>query len=217
MILSRLALAAFAATAIAAAPAATPKPTAKPASKPAAAKTPAKAKATPKAAKTPAVKVVATPAPSPTPDEPAVMDGERRLATGEATWKLGKEERRASAVQGTIQQSGGFKIAAIKFPTGKKEERLKIEFMYEGPGPVNQGYLTTIFAVDENGRYHAFKKGVSDCNVNLAKATALEVQGTMSCPKGLLDEENKPAKPIVDVKFHAKADPKSAAAATPAP
>ena len=200
-ILARLALTAAAVACLAAAPAATPRPTAKPAAKPVT-KPAVKPKASPK--RTP-VKVVATPVPSPTSDEPAVMDGERALATGEASWKLGKDAVKASQVQGTIQTSGGFKIATITFPNGKKE-KLQIGFMYEGPGPVDQGYLTSVFAVDHDGRYHAWKKGVGDCQVNLAKATAFEVEGTMSCAKGLLDMEDKPAKPIVDVKFKAKAD-----------
>lgn len=203
--LLRLTSIAIAAACLAAAPATTPKPKAKPA---------AKSRVAPKK-KTPAVKVVATPMPSPTPDEPAVMDGERQLATGEATWTLGKDAKRGTGVQGTIQTSNGFKIATITFPSGKKE-RLQIGFMYTGPGPVDPGYLTTVFAVDDQGRYHAWKKGVGDCNVNLAKATAFEVEGTMSCAKGLLDAENKPAKPIVGVKFKAKAD-SAGAVKTPAP
>lgn len=174
-----------------------------------------KTKATPKPKTTPSVKVVATPVPSPTPDEPAVMDGERALATGEASWKLGKDAVKASEVSGTIQTSGGFKIATITFPNGKTE-KLQIGFMYTGPGPVDQGYLTSVFAVDGDGRYHAWKKGVGDCTVSLAKATAFEVEGTMTCAKGLLDMENKPAKPIVDVKFKAKAD-SAGAVKTPSP
>lgn len=205
--LIRLALTAAAVACLAAAPAATPKPAAKPA-KPA-----VKTKASPKAK--PSAKAVATPVPSPTPDEPAVMDGERALATGEASWTLGKDAVKSSEVQGTIQTSGGFKIATITFPNGKKE-KLQIGFMYEGPGPVDQGYLTSVFAVDGDGRYHAWKKGVGTCDVNLAKATALEVEGTMTCAKGLLDMENKPAKPIVGVKFKAKAD-SAGAVKTPAP
>lgn len=195
----RWTLAVTAAWNLAAAPA-TPVPTAKP--KPAA-KATAKPKATPKPAAT--AKVVATPVPSPTPDVPSVMDGERKLGSGEASWTLGKDAKHVSEVEGVIQQTGEFKIAILTFPHGKKE-KLQLEFMYTGPGPVNEGYITKAFAVDDDGRYHVWKKGVGDCQVELAKATAFEVEGTMSCPKGLLDMEDKPAKPIVDVKFKAKAD-----------
>lgn len=203
----RLLLAVSAATCLAAAP--TPKPTATPKAKPAA-KATAKPKATPKAT---VKKIAATPVPSPTPDVPAVMDGERKLGSGEASWTLGKAAMHVSEVEGAIQTTGEFKIAILTFPAGKKE-KLQLEFMYTGPGPVNQGYLTKAFAVDEDGRYHAWKKGVGDCSVDLAKGTAFEVEGTMSCPKGLLDAEDKPAKPIVDVKFKAKAD-STAAVKTP--
>ena len=185
----------------AAKPTATPKPattaTPKPATKPA-------TKTAPK--KTPQVKM--KPVVTPTPDPgPAVMDGERALAKGEAKWTLGKDARKADEVQGTIQTSGPFKIAKIVYPAGKRE-KLQLEFMYEGAGEVNEGYLTNVFAVDDSGRYHAWRKGVSACTVKLEKATAFEVQGTAHCPKGLLDTENppRPAKPITDVTFHAKAD-----------
>jgi len=205
----RLILAATAALSVAAAPA-TPKPatTSKPA-----AKATAKPKTTPKPKATATAKVVMTPVPSPTPDLPAVMDGERKLGTGEASWTLGKDAKHVTGVEGAIQQTGEFKIAILTFPNGKKE-KLQIEFMYTGPGPVNQGFLTKVFAVDEDGRYHAWKKGVGDCSVDLAKGTAFEVEGTMSCPKGLLDADDKPAKPILDVKFKAKAD-STAAVKTP--
>lgn len=205
-----LAAAALATLSLGAAPAAkptaTPKAATKPATKPAA--KPGATKAAPK--KAPQVKVL--PAASPTPDVPAMMDGERVLATGEAKWKLGKDDLEADEVQGTIQTSGPFKIAKVVFPAGKRE-KLQIEFMYEGIGEVNEGYLTNLFAVDGGGRYHAWKKGVSACVVTLEKATAFEVAGTAHCPKGLLDTENppRPAKPITEVKFHAKADPAVAA------
>lgn len=205
---------AAAALTLGAAPAAKPTATPKPgAAKPAAAK-PAAKRVAPKAKKAPQVKVL--PVASPTPDTPAVMDGERALASGEARWKLGKEEFEVDEVQGTIQTSGPFKIAKLVFPAGKKE-KLQLEFMYEGAGDVDEGYLTNVFAVDDDGRYHAWKKGVSACTVKLAKATAFEVEGTAHCPKGLLDTENppRPAKPITDVKFHVKADMAAAAKKNP--
>ena len=183
---------------LAAAPAATPTPKARPAP----ATSPAKVapKATPKPKATATANAVATP-----DDEPAVMDGERKLAKGVATYKLGDRAMELSEVRGAIQTSGGFKIASLQF-VGAKTERLQIDVMFTAPGPVEQGYVTALYAIDEDGKVSAFKKGVGQCSVTLAKATAVAIEGTASCPKGMLDLQDRPAKPITEVKFSVEAD-----------
>lgn len=129
------------------------------------------------------------------------MDGEHRVSKGEASWKLGRSAVRGAKAEGTIQTSNGFKIATLSFPAGRKE-KLSVEFMFTGPGPVDPGYLTKVFAVDGAGRYHAWKKGVGECRLSLARASSLEIEGTLDCPRGLLDMEDRPAKPITEATFH---------------
>jgi hypothetical protein len=144
----------------------------------------------------------ATPVPSST--DASVSSGERKLGAGTASFKLGTKEIQLDKVAGSIQTSSGFQIASVAFTDGDKR-RLQLDFMFLVPGPVEQGYITNIYAV-EDGATSAFKKGVGSCTLTLAKATPTMVEGTASCPKGMLDLANKPAKPITDVKFHAEAN-----------
>ncbi len=162
-----------------------------------------KAKSTPKpAAKTTRAK--ATPKATPVkPDEPVVSSGERALTKGEVTYKLGKEEVKLADVKGSIQASSGYQIATVAFTDGKKQ-RLQLDFMFVGTGPVDQ--LTSLYALDESGASSAYKKGVSTCTVTLDEATPTTIAGVASCPKGMLDLESKPAKPVIDVKFRAAAE-----------
>lgn len=153
--------------------------------------------------KTKPAAVKATPKPLPTDTGPAVTSGERSVAKGTAAYKLGDKSVKLGKASGSLQTSSGFQIAALKFTDGK--QRLQLEFMYTGTGPVEDGYLTSFFAVDEKGTYHAWKKSVGTCQVTLEKATPTMVEGTASCPKGLLDEKDRPAKPVTEVKFQAHA------------
>lgn len=167
----------------------------------------AKPKATPKATPKPAAaaKKAATPAPVPTSSEPAVSSGERELGAGAASLLVGKNQMKLEQVGGSIQTSSGFQIAALKFTDGKN--RLQIELMYTGTGVVEPGYLTNLFYVDEEGNYSAHKKGVSTCTVTLTQASPSSVEGIASCPKGMMDMKDKPAKALMDVKFKAEAKP----------
>ena len=152
---------------------------------------------TAKPAKTPRI------IPTPNPKEPAVTSGERTFTDGSATWKLGKREMKMSEVKGSIQSSSGFQIASVAFVNDKKE-RLQIDFMYLGTGPVEPQYITSIYAVDADGATTGYKKNVSTCQVVLEEATPTMVAGTASCPKGMLDQNAKPGKPITEVKFRAE-------------
>ena len=145
--------------------------------------------------------LAAKPKPSPTATA-AVTSGERRLVEGSASFRLGKQALTLKDVGGSLQTSSGFQIASLVF-TGEKKQRLQIDFMYLAPGPLDPSMLTGLYASDEDGRISAFKKGIASCSINLAKATPDEVEGTASCPKGMLDLQDKPAKPITAIEFHA--------------
>lgn len=147
----------------------------------------------------------AKPTPVPVSSEPAVSSGEREVGSGVASLLVGKNQMKLEQVGGSIQTSSGFQIAALKFTDGKS--RLQIELMYTGTGVVEPGYLTNLFFVDEAGNYSALKKGVSSCTVTLTQASPSSVEGIASCPKGMMDMKDKPAKALMDVKFKAEAKP----------
>lgn len=170
----------------------------------------AMAQAKPKATAKPAAKATATPkkaaaTPAPTSSEPATASAERELGAGAATLLVGKNQLKLEEVGGSIQTSSGFQIAALKFTDGKS--RLQIDLMYTGTGVIEPGYLTNLFFVDAEGNYSAHKKGVSSCTVTLTMATPSSVEGIASCPKGMVDMKDKPAKALMDVKFKAEAKP----------
>ena len=137
-----------------------------------------------------------TPTPAPAATGPAVTSGERKLTNGQASLKLGTKALKLSKVSGSIQTSSGMQIASLIFTDGKKG-RLQIDFMYQQDGPVDPSLLTNLYAEDGSS-LSAWKKGIGSCTVTLAKATPNSVEGTASCPKGMLDKTDKPARPITE-------------------
>lgn len=177
------------ATAVAlAAPKTKPKTAAKPKAKPAAHATAARAAATPDTA-------------------PAVAGPERKVTGGSASCKLGTKSMSFKTATGSFQSSGGFQIASIKFEGGKKGlPKLAIDFLYQGTGPVDPSMIQHLYAIDDDNVVTAMKPHVSTCTIVLARATPNMVEGTASCPKGMLNED-KPGRPITEINFKAEAQP----------
>ncbi|HVO31113.1 MAG TPA: hypothetical protein VMV18_10265 [bacterium] len=148
-------------------------------------------------------KATATPAVADPNETPTTTSGERPITTGTAKCKLGAKALEFKKAGGSFQSSGGFQIASLKFEGGKGE-RLQIDFMYQGTGTVTTDYIQHLYAIDEDKAISAMKPHVSTCTVTLAKASPTMVEGTASCPKGMLNED-KPGRPITDIEFHAEA------------
>ncbi len=147
----------------------------------------------------------APPRPPPTPTEPAFATPERPLVSGAARGRLGKRPFRMRTVRGSIQTSGGFKIATLGF-LGAGKERLQVNFMYATPGKVLPDLLLELYAVDRDGKLSAYRRGIGTCVVALELATETILEGTIDCPKGMLDAVDLPGKPITGVTFRAEAD-----------
>lgn len=160
-----------------------------------AAKSKAKAKPTPSAAH-----AVATP-----DANPVTVSEERPVTTGTATCKLGTKSLSFKKAAGSFQTSGGFQTASLKFEGEKGLPKMEIGFMYQGTGIVTADYIQHLFVIGEDKALSAMKPHVSTCTITLARATPSMVEGTATCPKGMLNED-KPGRPITDIQFHAEAE-----------
>lgn len=49
------------------------------------------------------------------------------------------------------------------------------------------------------------KKTGQACQLTLTMLSAKEVAGQGSCPSGMVDKDNKPARPVTEIRFWAKA------------
>ena len=135
---------------------------------------------------------------------PSVASPERPLSDGAVSFKLGTKSLTLKTVGGSIQTSGPYQIASVKFSDGSSFPKLQLDFMYEGTGPVDQ--ITNVFAIDDGKQVSSFRAKVSTCAITLAKATPSLVEGTATCPKGMFNDE-KPGKPITDISFRAESKP----------
>jgi hypothetical protein len=135
------------------------------------------------------------------------------LIAGEASFKHGNTARTFKFVWGElskVEQTGWLNLT-VDFLEAKDTDRnflakqgrfLRLMLVAEKAGEVIPAQISMLVAKDEQG---ISKKTGKACQLKLTKLTAKEVAGQGSCPSGMVDQDNKPARPVTEIRFWAKA------------
>ena len=143
---------------------------------------------------------------------------------GSAAFTIGKSASKLPVASGSIQKSGEVYIVDLTFKdaastsnnvvmTDGKILRIGFGTMKEGPALMT----TTFVARDGNvlsvlrkkppveGAGIPKNKKTGTCTITVTKIEEKVVEGTASCPSGMLDMDDKDAPPVTDVTFKATA------------
>ena len=135
------------------------------------------------------------------------------LIAGEASFKHGNTARTMKFVWGelsTVEQTGWFNLT-VDFMDKQDTDRnflakegqfLRLMIVAEKSGEVIPAQIAMLVAKDEQG---ISKRSGQACQLALTKLSAKEVAGQGSCPSGMVDKDNKPARPVTEIRFWAKA------------